>query len=126
MMGSMFAGTDEAPGEVIVKNGIRLKVYRGQGSAACHREAKSTVSARYLSQKQNKIFVPQGVVGQVVSKGPVNDYVPVLSESVKHTLQHIGVKELDQLKYNDKIMVEKRSFQAQKEGTVHNLFSYEK
>ena len=128
MMGSMFAGTDEAPGEVIIKDGIRLKLYRGQGSAACHRHAKNSVSARYLTQK-GKVFVPQGVVGQVVAKGPVEDYVPLLAESVKHTLQHLGITQIEVLQHchtDINIRVEKRSFQAQKEGMVHNLFSYEK
>jgi IMP dehydrogenase len=130
MMGSMFAGTDEAPGDVIKKDGIRLKVYRGQGSAACHRKAQNAVSARYLTQK-NKVFVPQGVSGQVVSKGPIDDYVPGLSESVKHTFQHLGIRTMDDLFHfqplqsRPDILVEKRSFQAQKEGTVHNLYSYE-
>jgi len=131
MMGSMFAGTDEAPGDVIKKDGIRLKVYRGQGSAACHRKAQNAVSARYLTQK-NKVFVPQGVSGQVVSKGPIDDYVPGLSESVKHTFQHLGIRKMDDLCNfqiskvgRPNILAEKRSFQAQKEGTVHNLYSYE-
>lgn len=126
MMGSMFAGTNESPGDVIIKDGIRLKMYRGQGSKACHREAKNSVSARYLSQKDHT-FVPQGVVGQVVAKGPIREYVPLLSESIKHTFQHLGIKSLDELEQEIyKIRVEKRSLQAQKEGNVHNLFAYEK
>jgi IMP dehydrogenase len=126
MMGSMFAGTDEAPGEVIIKDGVRLKMYRGQGSVACYREAKTAISARYLTQK-DKTFVAQGVVGYVPSKGAIRDQVPLLAESVKHTFQHLGLKNMKELwSLRNKIRVEKRSFQAQKEGTVHNLYSYEK
>ena len=126
MMGSMFAGTDEAPGEVITKDGVRLKMYRGQGSMACYREAKNAISARYLTQK-DKTFVAQGVVGYVPSKGAIRDQVPSLAESVKHTFQHLGLKNMNDLSLlRDELCVEKRSFQAQREGTVHNLYSFEK
>ena len=126
MMGSMFAGTDEAPGEVITKDGVRLKMYRGQGSMACYREAKNAISARYLTQK-DKTFVAQGVVGYVPSKGAIRDQVPGLAESVKHTFQHLGLKNMNDLfGSRNEICLEKRSFQAQREGTVHNLYSYEK
>ena len=67
------------------------------------------------------------MVGQVVAKGPIHDYVPLLSESVKHTLQHLGVKDLSEVTGgNINVRVEKRSFQAQREGMVHNLYAYEK
>jgi IMP dehydrogenase len=126
MMGSMFAGTDESPGQMIIKDGIRLKQYRGHGSKACRKEP-STIE-RYL-MGGNDIFVPQGVVGTVASKGSLKEFVPMLAKSVKHTLQHLSVKNLSDLLSDvitDQIRVERRSIQSQREGTVHNLFSYEK
>ena len=121
----MFAGTDESPGEMIIKDGVRLKQYRGHGSKACQKDP-STLE-RYMMGKDN-IFVPQGVVGQVTSKGSLKHFVPLLAKSVKHTLQHLGVKNLSDLSADVRtgdIRIEKRSVQSQKEGTVHNLYSYE-
>jgi len=125
MMGSMFAATDESPGEILVKDSVRVKRYRGHGSKACQKDAGTL--ERYLMGKDN-IFVPQGVVGQVTSKGSLKEFVPLLAKSVKHTLQHLGVKNLSDLAAacaTSNVRVEKRSFQSQQEGAVHNLYSYE-
>jgi IMP dehydrogenase len=125
MMGSMFAATDESPGNIIVKDGIRLKEYRGHGSKGCQKEP-STLE-RYNMGKDD-VFVPQGVVGHVVAKGSLNHVVPILAKSIKHTMQHLGVKNLTHLLANvitGDVRIEKRSIQAQKEGSIHNLYSYE-
>lgn len=119
MMGGMFAGTDETPGDFIYKNNIRLKKYRGMGSKACRKEHGSTT--RYLSE-QNKLFVAQGVVGEVLSKGSIKTYVPYMLKSVKHGMQNLGCKNIRDL---ENTRFEKRSFQAQKEGGIHDLYSYE-
>jgi IMP dehydrogenase/GMP reductase len=125
MMGSIFASTDESPGSIVVKDGIRLKQYRGQGSKACRKEP-STLE-RYNMGKDS-IFVAQGVVGHVLATGSLKHIVPILSKSVKHTMQHLGVKNLTHLSSDvitGIIRVEKRSMQSQKEGSIHNLYSYE-
>lgn len=126
MMGSMLAGTDEAPGEIITKNGTRLKEYRGHGSKACRKDP-STIE-RYM-MGDDDIFVEQGVVGQVPSKGPMDQHIAKLAKSVRHTLQHLAVSNLNDLRADvivGDIRVERRSMQAQAEGAVHDLYSWEK
>ena len=125
MMGSMLAGTDESPGEFLFKNGIKLKKYRGMGS----KQSNSTgyIKSRYLSDDSN-VFVPQGVSGEVVAKGSLNQYILYLDKAVKHGFQNIGVKSIDELQNNIKKgtnRMELRSIAAQYEGNVHHLLNYE-
>lgn len=130
MLGGMLAGTEEAPGAVIYKDGVRLKTYRGMGSQAAAQvrasSAGNTASkSRYLDTSDKNIFVPQGVSGCVTSKGPIVDYLPKLVKAVKHGLQDVGVSKLSREQLND-VNFELRSAGAQREGMVHHLYSYEK
>ncbi len=69
MCGSMFAGTDEAPGEVVEVDGVKMKGYRGMGSI----DAMQNGSADRYFQKGSKKLVPEGVVARVAYTGPVAD-----------------------------------------------------
>jgi len=123
MMGFMFAGTKEAPGEYFYENGIRLKKYRGMASL----EALKTGGAkRYFSEDQ-KIKVAQGVSGTVVDKGSVLNFIPYLIQGLRQSFQDMGyrsIPELHRALRDGRLRFERRSEQAQLQGSVHGLYSY--
>jgi len=123
MMGSLLAGTHEAPGEYYYEGGVRLKKYRGMGSL----EAMAKRSAlRYLTE-DGKPAVAEGVTGAVVDKGPLNVLIPHLVEAAKRSLQKVGCRSIEALHnalYAGELRFERRSPAAQAEGRAHHLFSY--
>ena len=125
MVGSLLAGTLEAPGEYFYNNGVRLKKYRGMASLEAMKDHGSN---RYFTNKAN-IQVAQGVTGAVVDKGSVYDFIPYIIQGLKHAFQDIGYRNLQGLHeamLNEKLRFEKRSQTAQIQGNVHSLHSYEK
>ncbi|MFP4267399.1 MAG: IMP dehydrogenase [Spirochaetaceae bacterium] len=125
MMGSMFAGTEEAPGEYFYQDGIRLKRYRGMASQEA---MEAGGGKRYFTDKASvKVF--QGVSGAVTDKGSMYDYLPYIVQSLSHSFQDLGVKTLSLLHeklYSGELRFELRSVSAQQEGGVHDLHSYTK
>lgn len=93
MMGSMFAGCDEAPGETEIYKGRSYKVYRGMGSLA----AMACGSKDRYFQEGNKKLVPEGVEGRVPCKGPVADTIFQLIGGIRSGMGYLGAPTLKDL-----------------------------
>ncbi|QTA37506.1 IMP dehydrogenase [Thermosipho ferrireducens] len=93
MLGSIFAGTEEAPGETILYQGRKYKSYRGMGSLG----AMSRGSADRYFQASNQKFIPEGIEGMVPYKGSVKDVVYQLIGGLKSGMGYIGAKNLKEL-----------------------------
>lgn len=125
MMGWMFAGTEESPGDYFYEGGVRLKRYRGMASI----EAMAVGGDKRYQTKADdrKVKVAQGVAGSVLDKGPLNDYVPYLVQGLKQSLQDMGLRSLSAMHKgldDGSLRFEMRSLAAQIEGGVHGLHSY--
>ena len=93
MIGSLFAGTEESPGETILYQGRTYKIYRGMGSIDAMKEGSSD---RYFQERSKKL-VPEGIVGCVPYRGPVMDAVYQLMGGLRSGMGYVGAKTLDDL-----------------------------
>ncbi|MBK8205689.1 MAG: IMP dehydrogenase [Planctomycetes bacterium] len=123
MCGSLFAGTEESPGDYVYRDGVRLKVYRGMASLDA---MKAGGNKRYFTENKD-IKVAQGVSGYVQDRGNMVDLVSYLSQGLRLALQDAGVRSvaaLHEASESGKLRFELRSPSAQREGGVHDLYSY--
>jgi IMP dehydrogenase len=97
MMGSMFAGTEEAPGEVILFQGRSYKSYRGMGSLGAMSDGSAD---RYFQDSANKAdkFVPEGIEGRVPYKGSVLTILYQLVGGVRSSMGYCGCATIDELR----------------------------
>lgn len=93
MIGSLFAGTEESPGETILYQGRTYKIYRGMGSIDAMKEGSSD---RYFQEKSKKL-VPEGIVGRVPYRGQVMEAVYQLMGGLRSGMGYVGAHNLKQL-----------------------------
>jgi len=94
MIGSLFAGTEESPGETILFQGRRYKIYRGMGSI----DAMKAGSADRYSQADADKLVPEGIVGRVPYRGPISESVYQLVGGLKAGMGYVGATNLAELR----------------------------
>ena len=115
MMGSMFAGCDEAPGEFELYQGRKYKVYRGMGSIAAMENGSKD---RYF-QTEAKKLVPEGVEGRVAYKGTVEDTIFQLVGGIRSGMGYCGAKNIKTLQETGKFV--KISAASLKESHPHDI-----
>jgi IMP dehydrogenase len=99
MLGGLFAGVDESPGEVVLYQGERYKEYRGMGSLGAIK-ARSFSKDRYFQQDIESLakFVPEGIEGRVAYKGPLSNVVYQLVGGLRSAMGYCGAATIDDLK----------------------------
>ncbi len=115
MMGSMFAGCDEAPGEFELYQGRKYKVYRGMGSISAMENGSRD---RYFQEGARKL-VPEGVEGRVAYKGSVEDTVFQLIGGLRSGMGYCGAKDIRSLRESGRFV--KISAASLKESHPHDI-----
>jgi IMP dehydrogenase len=115
MIGSLFAGTEESPGETILYQGRTFKSYRGMGSMG----AMQTGSSDRYAQDPNAKLVPEGIEGRVPYKGPISEMVFQLVGGLRSGMGYTGCSTIAELK--DKATFLKVSPAALRESHVHDV-----
>ena len=115
MMGSMFAGTEESPGETILYQGRTYKIYRGMGSIDAMKDGSSD---RYFQDKTSKL-VPEGIVGRVPFKGSVMDSIQQLLGGLRSGMGYVGCRNISELKINTQFI--RISPAGLRESHVHDV-----
>jgi IMP dehydrogenase len=96
MVGSLFAGTDESPGEVVIYRGRSFKSYRGMGSLGAMKEGKSR--ERYFQDdRTDDKLVPEGIEGLVPYKGPLGGVVQQLIGGLRSGMGYVGAADIEEL-----------------------------
>ncbi|WP_221586026.1 IMP dehydrogenase [Microbacterium sp. G2-8] len=103
MLGSLLAGTDESPGELVFQNGKQFKLYRGMGSlgAMQTRGKKTSYSKdRYFQADvpTDDKLIPEGIEGQVAYRGPVSAVAYQLTGGLRQSMFYVGARTIDELK----------------------------
>ncbi|MFC5402269.1 IMP dehydrogenase [Cohnella soli] len=94
MLGSLFAGTEESPGEAEIYQGRRYKSYRGMGSIGAMKEGSKD---RYFQENESKL-VPEGIEGRIAYKGPLKDTIHQLLGGLRSGMGYCGTASIEELK----------------------------
>jgi len=118
MIGSLFAGTDESPGETILYQGRTFKAYRGMGSLGAMQEGSRD---RYgQDAEMPSKLVPEGIEGRVPYKGPISSMVLQLVGGLRAGMGYCGVLTIEDLQKNTRFM--KITEASLRESHVHDVF----
>ena len=118
MVGSMFAGTEEAPGEVILYQGRSYKSYRGMGSLGAMKQGSSDRYFQDTTEGTEKL-VPEGIEGRVAYKGPLSAIVHQMLGGLRSSMGYVGCATLDQMRTQPEFV--RISGAGMQESHVHDV-----
>ncbi|MGE5499688.1 MAG: IMP dehydrogenase, partial [Syntrophothermus sp.] len=118
MIGGMFAGVEETPGETVLFEGRRFKQYRGMGSLSAMKKGSSD---RYFQDMEDDIkkLVPEGVEGRVPFKGPLSETIYQFIGGLRAAMGYCGTKDITELKENSQFI--KMSVAGLRESHPHDV-----
>lgn len=118
MIGSLFAGTDESPGELVIYQGRSYKVYRGMGSLASMQKGSKD---RYFQGEVESLskLVPEGIEGKVPYRGKLRDTLYQMMGGLRSGMGYAGCKNIDELKNKTRFV--KLSHAGLRESHVHDV-----
>lgn len=118
MIGGLFAGTEEAPGETELFQGRSYKSYRGMGSLGAMQQGSSD---RYFQEEESNAdkLVPEGVEGRVPYKGPVSGVIHQLVGGVRASMGYLGCRTIDEMHQHAEFV--EISYAGMRESHVHDV-----
>lgn len=118
MMGNLFAGTDESPGQITLYQGRRYKVYRGMGSLGAMRKGSAD---RYFQENvvEDMKLVPEGVEGRVPYRGPLAESIHQYIGGLRSGMGYVGAPDIKQLRHATRFL--QISVAGLREGHVHDV-----
>ena len=118
MMGNIFAGTEESPGETIIYEGRKFKQYRGMGSLGAMAEGSSD---RYFQENQQdtKKFVPEGIEGRVAFKGNVKEVIHQFTGGLRAGMGYCGASNISMLQESKFVRITQA---GNSESHAHDIF----
>lgn len=120
MIGGLFAGTEEAPGEVVLFQGRSYKAYRGMGSVGAMSEVHGSVD-RYFQEKQAEVgkLVPEGIEGRVPYKGPLKSVIYQLIGGLRSSMGYTGCMTVEEMQKEAKFV--RITNAGMRESHVHDV-----
>jgi IMP dehydrogenase len=119
MIGNLFAGTDEAPGELIIYQGKSYKSYRGMGSLSAMAQGSKDRYSQSNVEDNGKL-VPEGIEGRVPYKGPLSVNIFQLLGGLRSAMGYLGVRTIEELQVKATFTV--ITSQGLKESHVHDVY----
>ena len=120
MLGSLLAGTDESPGDVVLFHGERVKEYRGMGSVGAMK-ARSYSKDRYFQEGVEDLakLVPEGIEGRVAYKGPLTNVLHQLIGGLRQAMGYCGASAIDMMKTDTEFV--RTTAAGQRESHPHDI-----
>jgi IMP dehydrogenase len=120
MIGSLFAGTEESPGETMIYQGRTYKTYRGMGSIGAMKKRGGRERYFQFSESRTEKLIPEGIEGRVPYIGILGDYVYQLVGGLRHGMGYCGAKNIEELRKNAKFI--RTTIAGLKESHPHDIF----